>query len=283
MLRDASLMLLKEGNVRFVSGKMQHPNTEAERRTSTASEQEPFASILACSDSRGPVELIFDRGVGDLFVVRVAGNVAGDTELASLEYGVEHLNTPILVVLGHSKCGAVTAVTKAAELHGHLGAIAEKIQPAADKARTESTNPNDLIPRAVQANVWNTMERVMRDSSIIRERVEAGNVQVVGAIYDLETGRVSWLGSHPAQDAIVALSNQTQTNALVRNAKGPALNTAAVTSSSAAIPRDLALKPSPSATRAKGAPENGAKLLKSVAVGIPGNSESIPPAPSPHH
>ena len=220
MLRDASLMLLKEGNDRYVAGKSQHPNLDSERRSSTAAGQEPFASVLACSDSRGPVELIFDRGVGDLFVVRVAGNIAGDSELASLEYGVEHLNTPVLVVLGHSQCGAVTAVAKGAELHEHLHTIAEKIQPAAEKARAESTDPNDLVPRAIQANVWNTMERVLRESSVIRERVETGSAHVIGAVYDLESGRVSWLGGHPAQDAIVALANQAQTDvALAKNPK----------------------------------------------------------------
>jgi carbonic anhydrase len=220
MLRDASLMLLKEGNDRFVAGKAQHPNSDQERRSSTASGQEPFASVLACSDSRGPVELVFDRGVGDLFVVRVAGNIAGDSELASLEYGIEHLNTPVLVVLGHAKCGAVTAVAKGTQLHGHLHSIAEKIQPAAEKARAESTDPNDLIPRAIQANVWNTMERILRESSIIRERVDAGAVHIIGATYDVESGRVSWLGGHPAQDAIIALANQAQTDvALARNPK----------------------------------------------------------------
>src|SRR5688572_3946938 len=115
LLRDASLMLLKEGNARYASGKSQHPHLDAERRSSTVSQgQEPFATILACSDSRDPVELIFDRGVGDLFVVRVAGNVAGISELASVEYGVGHLNTPLLIVMGHTKCGAVTAVVKGA-------------------------------------------------------------------------------------------------------------------------------------------------------------------------
>jgi carbonic anhydrase len=242
MLRDASLMLLKEGNDRYVAGKAQHPNVDTERRNSTAAGQEPFATVLACSDSRSPVELLFDRGVGDLFVIRVAGNIAGESELASLEYGVEHLNTPVLVVLGHSRCGAVTAVTKGAPLHGHLPSIAEKIQPAAEKARAESTDPNDLIPRAIQANVWNTMERVLRESSVIREKVESGAAHVVGAIYDLESGRVAWLGSHPAQDAIVTLANQTQTDvALVSSQNGqktvaPPATEAARTSTAQNVP-----------------------------------------------
>ncbi len=214
MLRDASLMLLREGNERFVSGKAQHPNLGSERRATTVSGgQEPFASILACSDSRSPVELLFDRGVGDLFIIRVAGNIAGESELASLEYGIGHLNTPVLVVLGHSKCGAVTAVTKGAELHGHLHVLADKIEPAARKARAEATSADDLIPRAIQANVWNTMEQVLRESSVIREKAASGSVHLVGAIYDLESGRVTWLGGHPAQDTIIALANQATTDA----------------------------------------------------------------------
>src|SRR5580765_7065174 len=101
LLQQAALMLLREGNARYLSGKAQHPNLDSERRSSTVAQgQEPFATILACSDSRDPVELIFDRGVGDLFVVRVAGNIAGISELATVEYGVNHLNTPLVVVMG---------------------------------------------------------------------------------------------------------------------------------------------------------------------------------------
>jgi len=220
MLRDASLMLLKEGNERFATGRPQHPNLDLARRSSTASSgQEPFASILACADSRSPVELVFDRGVGDLFVIRVAGHVADDSELASLEYGVEHLNTPILVVLGHTRCGAVTAVAKGAELPGHLHHLGELIEPAARKARTEATGADELVPRAIQAHVWNTLERVLRESSLIREKAEAGSVHLVGALYDLDTGRVSWMGAHPAQEAIIALANQAKTDAALAASK----------------------------------------------------------------
>src|SRR5262245_36848791 len=127
LLRDASLTLLKEGNSRFATGKSQHPHHDAERRSSTVAQgQEPFATVLGCSDSREPVELIFDRGVGDLFVVRVAGNVAGTSELASMEYGVGHLNTPLLIVMGHTKCGGVAAAVKAAALNGNLRAPHER-------------------------------------------------------------------------------------------------------------------------------------------------------------
>ena len=204
LLRDASLMLLREGNLRYATGKSQHPNLDAERRSSTVAQgQDPFATILGCSDSREPVELIFDRGVGDLFIVRVAGNIAGSSELASVEYGVGHLNTPLLVVMGHTKCGAVTAVVKGAELHGHLPALAAKIKPAADKAKAETTNPDAVIPKAIEANVWQTISDVLRRSSEVRAKVLAGKAHIVGAVYDLETGKVNWLGSHPDQDLLI--------------------------------------------------------------------------------
>jgi carbonic anhydrase len=214
LLRDASLMLLKEGNARFAMGKPQHPHQDAERRTATASQgQEPIATILACSDSRDPVELIFDRGVGDLFVVRVAGNVAGESELATIEYGVGHLNTPLLIVMGHSKCGAVTAVVKEGELHGHLVTLAEKIKPAVAKAKEEATETEEVLPKAIQANVWQTIEDIIKQSSEVRAKLEAGQVTILGAFYDLEQGKVNWLGAHPAQDALLALAAQAETDA----------------------------------------------------------------------
>lgn len=212
LLRDASLMLLREGNARFVSGKPQHPHQDAERRADVAKGQEPFATILACSDSRDPVELIFDRGVGDLFVVRVAGNIAGLSELATVEYGIGHLNTPMLVVMGHTKCGAVTAVANGAELHGHLHALADKIKPAVDKTKAGKPDPDELVPRCIQANVWQTIEDVIKQSSVVREKLAQGKVSIVGAIYDLEQGKVSWLGQHPAEDSLVALASQAETD-----------------------------------------------------------------------
>jgi carbonic anhydrase len=213
LLRDAALMLLKEGNVRYVTGKPQHPHLDSERRTSTGTQgQEPFATVLACSDSREPVELIFDRGVGDLFVVRVAGNIAGESEMASVEYSVSHLNTPVLVVMGHSKCGAVTAVVKGAALPGHLPALAAKIRPAVEKAKADGSEAEEAITKAIQANVWQTIEDLIKDSQIVRERLHNGRLSIVGAVYDLEQGKVNWLGAHPAEDALVALADQAVTD-----------------------------------------------------------------------
>lgn len=225
LLRDASLMLLREGNARFITGKPQHPHQDAERRLDVAKGQEPFATILACSDSRDPVELIFDRGVGDLFVVRVAGNIAGLSELATVEYGIGHLNTPMLVVMGHTKCGAVTAVANGAELHGHLHVLADKIQPAVDKTKAGKPDPDELVPRCIQANVWQTIEDIIKQSSVVREKLAEGKLSIIGAIYDLEQGKVSWLGQHPAEDSLVALASQAATDASLApkaDAHGPA-------------------------------------------------------------
>jgi len=225
LLRDASLMLLKEGNARFAAGKPQHPNQDTERRAATARQgQEPFATILACSDSRVPLELVFDRGVGDLFVVRVAGNVAGVSELATVEYGVGHLNTPLLIVMGHTKCGAVSAVVKEAELHGHLRALVEKIKPAVEKVKAESVEADEAVPKTIQANVWQTIEDIIKQSSVVRSKLESGQVSIHGAIYDLEPGSVIWLGAHPAQNALIALAAQAETDAaLARKLAAPTL------------------------------------------------------------
>ena len=220
MLRDASLMLLKEGNNRFAAGKPQHPNQDSERRLEVAKGQEPFATVLACSDSRDPVELIFDRGVGDIFVVRVAGNIAGISELATVEYGVGHLNTPMLIVMGHTKCGAVTAVAKGAELHGHLHALADKIKPAVEKAKAGTTEADELVPKAIQANVWQTIEDIVKQSIVVREKLAAGKVSILGAVYDLENGKVAWLGQHPAEDSIVALAAQAETDQALKVKSG---------------------------------------------------------------
>jgi carbonic anhydrase len=211
MLQQSTLTLLKEGNLRFAEGKPLHPNLEANRRTDLATNgQEPMATILACSDSRDPVELIFDRGIGDLFVVRVAGNVAGLSELATIEYGVTHLGTTVLVVMGHSQCGAVTAAVKGAELHGHLPSLISLIKPAAEKARTHATEA-ELVPRSIELNVWQQIENVFARSALIRESAAAGKVQIVGAVYDISSGKVQWLGSHPELNRLLADAKATAT------------------------------------------------------------------------
>lgn len=228
LIREASLALLKEGNARYAQGKSKHPNQGADRRSIAVSDgQKPFATVLACSDSRSPVEVLFDRGVGELFVVRVAGNVADDSQVATIEYGVEHLGTPLLVVLGHSACGAVTAATKGGELPGHLSVLINRIKPAVAKARAVGAGPERIVAAAIQANVWQQIEDILSSSGIVREKVREGALQIVGGIYDLEKGTVAWLGSHPGQDAVIVQAEEAEKTAELARATKAAREAAA--------------------------------------------------------
>ena len=238
LLQSSTVSLLKEGNARFATGKAQYPNSDAARRTELAANgQEPLATILACSDSLDPVELMFDRGVGDLFVVRVAGNVAGVSEMATIEYGVTHLGTPILLVMGHTKCGAVTAVVKGAELHGHLVALAKLIEPAAKKAKAASASAEDAVPVAIQLNVWQQIESLLTSSSLVRAHAAAGKVDVMGAVYDIASGKVVWLGRHPDMERLLSIPDAPDEHAAapgLADAHAPADNQVPVGSAPAA-------------------------------------------------
>lgn len=208
LLRDAALVLLKEGNLRFVSGKPIHPSAEADRRVQTATEgQTPLVSVLACADSRVPVEVLFDRGIGDIFTVRVAGNVADTDEIATLEYGVGHLHTPLLVVMGHSKCGAVTAMVKGGELHGLLPDLLDNIKPAVERAKAAGGDEPAQINTAIKENVFQSMTDILKRSSVIRTEINAGSVRMIGAIYDIESGKIEWLGDLPNQRSILSVQN----------------------------------------------------------------------------
>jgi len=147
---DMALTELKEGNAHHAGKRYQHPHQTAARQRELASGQHPHAIVLSCADSRVAPEIIFDQGLGDLFDVRVAGNVAGDTEVASIEYAAAHLHTPLLVVMGHQMCGAVTAAAEAQEPEGHLPSLVAMIRPAVESARKQ---PGDLIGNAVRINV----------------------------------------------------------------------------------------------------------------------------------
>jgi carbonic anhydrase len=152
-----------------------------------------------------PPEILFDEGLGDRFIVRVIGNVSRGDEAGSAEYGVEHLGTPLLVVLGHTGCGAVTAAVTHAKAHGNVPPLLTYIKPAALTASREHPELKgmDLVPEAVRANVFHSMEGLLIRSEIIRRQVQSGNLKVVGAIYDMNSGRVEWLGSHPRQNQIL--------------------------------------------------------------------------------
>lgn len=205
--------LIHEGNVRFVQGTMIHPNITAQRRLSTAKDgQKPMATILACSDSREPIELIFDQGIGSLFIVRVAGNVANEDEIGSIEYGAGHLHTPLIIVLGHSSCGAVTAAVKNAEVSGSIPRLINSIKPAVQKAsQTPQKDVEALVNASIRENVFLSMENIFTKSSEVRELVHAGVLSVIGGIYHLDTGTVEWLGIHPQQALFLKAHAQTQT------------------------------------------------------------------------
>jgi carbonic anhydrase len=203
---DEALAFLKAGNDRFKAGTSTHPHLGSKRLTETAAGQHPVATILSCSDSRVPPEVLFDDGIGDIFTIRVAGNVVDTDEMGSAEYGVDHLGTSLMVVMGHTKCGAVTAVATHATVHGHIPALVAHIGEAVDATRKAypAATDTDLIPEATRANVFQSIATLLRESDSVRERVETGKAQLVGAIYDIETGTVEWLGPHKEEAALIA-------------------------------------------------------------------------------
>jgi carbonic anhydrase len=187
---NESLRKLTEGNNRFAVSKPVRPNQTKERRNEVSKGQNPFAVIVGCSDSRIPPEIIFDQGLGDLFVIRVAGNIVDDVALGSIEYAVDHLGTPLVVILGHGKCGAVTAAVQGGEAHGHIGAIIKAIEPAVEKAKTQS---GDLTDNAVRANVGFVVDAVRSSKPILTKALDQGKVKIVGAYYDIESGKVEFI------------------------------------------------------------------------------------------
>ena len=180
---------LMDGNKRFVAGKPQTYDVVALRRK-LASKQSPNVIILSCSDSRVSPELAFDQSLGDLFVVRTAGNVADPVALGSIEYAVEHIHSPLLVVMGHQKCGAVIAACSGEKMpSSNLDAIMNKIGPAVIQAKTHA-KADDLVETAIKENVHQSAKDVLANSEIIRDAVKSGALNVVEAEYQLDSGEV---------------------------------------------------------------------------------------------
>ena len=184
---DEALSKLMEGNQRFVTSRRLNPHQDAARLTEVATGQTPFAAILSCADSRVVPEIAFDQGIGDLFVVRVAGNITTIEDLASEEYAVGVLGTPLLLVLGHERCGAVAATLQGGELPGVIESLVVAIRPAIEASKAE---PGDRLTNAVKANVRLQVQR-LHNSSMIASAVQAGKLKIVGAYYDLDTGEIS--------------------------------------------------------------------------------------------
>lgn len=203
---DEAIRLLQEGNIRYATHRPLYPNLNKDRRTITAAQgQKPFVTVLSCSDSRVPVEQILDRGIGDVFVVRVAGNVVGETGLASVEYAVDCLEAPLFVVMGHTNCGAVTAVVNASLNGGGLGKVAEKISAAVERTKKAGLGASDdgFLVEAIKANIWKAIEDTLSASSCIRQKTNTGELKIVGALYDIETGKIEWMGPHPDQASLL--------------------------------------------------------------------------------
>ncbi|AOY77954.1 carbonic anhydrase [Clostridium formicaceticum] len=187
-----SLKLLEEGNARFSEMKVDDKDISVARRENLSKDgQHPFAVIVSCSDSRVPPEVIFDQALGDLFVVRVAGNVIDSVALGSIEYAVEHLETPLVVVMGHEKCGAVKATVDGGEAPGSIGSIVEKIQPSVEKVKASGTTENDLYEEATDENILQSLEEIEK-SPIVEHFIENGTLKVIGAKYHLESGKVEF-------------------------------------------------------------------------------------------
>jgi carbonic anhydrase len=192
---DQALDRLKEGNARFVSGRARFPTVQKEILADLAKGQSPYVTVLGCSDSRVPPELLFDAGFGELFVVRVAGNVLGSTIAGTLQYAGTHLRTPLLVILGHEACGAVEAAI-AEKFHGarhrsRISLLLKSIAPALNNLNP-ALDPATLLSAAVEANVRWSLQQV-RESPEGKLRAAQGNMKVVGAIYDIATGCVRFL------------------------------------------------------------------------------------------
>ena len=184
----AALAALIEGNRRFAAGTAEHPRQDARRREEVLEKgQYPLAAIVACSDSRVSPELVFDQGLGDLFVVRVAGNLVNDLGLGSLEYAASHLGVPLIAVMGHTRCGAVTAATAAADSPGRISAIITALGPAIEKAKG---GPGDLVEAAARESVKSTVAALNASEPVLRPLVDRGALRIVGMFYDIERGTV---------------------------------------------------------------------------------------------
>ncbi len=199
-----ALASLRDGNQRFVDNQSTQPLTTHDRRAALVAGQEPFAIVLGCSDSRVPAELVFDQGFGDLFVIRVAGNVVAPSQVGSVEFAAARFGTRLVVVMGHSQCGAVTATVEDVLGRGsrqsrHLRSIVDRIRPSVQSvlAGRGETNHELLLSEAVRANVRASVDHLRHGSELLEELIRHDGLMVVGAEYSLDTGVVTFLDGLP--------------------------------------------------------------------------------------
>ncbi|WP_413580846.1 carbonic anhydrase family protein [Bdellovibrio sp. HCB288] len=192
---EQELQALKDGNMRFVAGNLRNHDYR-HQIDKTKDGQKPYAVILSCLDSRIPVEVVFDQGIGELFVARVAGNIENNDILGSMEFGTAAMGAKLVVVMGHTKCGAIKGACNNVKL-GHLTALLDKIQPAVRQVKNSTTgfNPEsyDHVDLVSEENVKQTVARIRKNSEIIRKLEEQGKVRIVGAMYDISTGNVKFM------------------------------------------------------------------------------------------
>ena len=199
-----ALNRLREGNRRFVDGTSNHESMSPARRNALATGQEPFAIILGCSDSRVPAELVFDQGLGDLFVIRIAGNIVAPSQIGSVEFAAERFGTPLVVVLGHSRCGAVSATLEAIagsqqSASRHIHSIVERVRPSVEPllATELRHDPDALVKQAVRANVRASANQLRHGSDMLEQLIQKNRLLIVGAEYSLETGEVDFFEGMP--------------------------------------------------------------------------------------
>lgn len=182
-----ALQELLDGNDRFVKSKRRNGNQTHSRLLEVAKSQKPFASILGCADSRVPSEIVFDQGLGDLFVCRIAGNIATTQQIGSLEFGSLVLGSKVIMVMGHERCGAVDAAIKGAQVPGRIGSLLEAIKPSVESSKEQS---GDKLENACKANILAQVEE-LKSSSVLSELIKAEKLKIVGGYYDLDTGKIS--------------------------------------------------------------------------------------------
>ena len=184
-----ALQLLKDGNTRYMEDHMEHPHEGSQHRVELSIAQHPFAIILGCADSRVIPELIFDQGVGDLFVIRLAGNVADDAVIASIEYAIEHLGTRLVVVLGHENCGAVKAAVNHETSAGKINSLLYYIEPSLNSVLTSSEN---LLEKVIKTHARQMVDIISRAEPILSRECQMGNLTILPAYYSLSTGKVDF-------------------------------------------------------------------------------------------
>lgn len=206
---DDAIRMLSEGNERFARNLVLHPHQDAERLRRLAHREQPFAAVVADSDSRSCPEIVFDQGLGDLYVIRDGGAVVkSEVELGSLEYAVDKLGVNLIVVLGQTESGPLMEALRGVKKHprNHLEELTTDLRAPVEEAgdKVGGLSGGDLMREATEMNVLYQMKEMLKDSPLIAERVKAGTLKVVGGVYHLENNRVQWLGEHPDQAAILA-------------------------------------------------------------------------------